>query len=103
MHRPLQASYASCLEPDGVRGARIGVMRVITNTDTADPRLLELMEGMTAGMRREGAIVVDPDPLPASLSFVGRPFDEGTLIGSVYACEQATRHRRPPASTPPLP
>ena len=28
---------------------------------------------------------------------------ESTLIKIVYACGEATRHRRPPASTPPLP
>ena len=237
-----EESYASYLQRDGLRGARIGVMRVISNTDTVDTRILELMEGAIADMRREGAIVVDPVPLPeyreirfgncsrfkfdinryledlgdeapigsleeiiasgdfhpsvrgrlernqraelppeenpgcettaegeerlrqallgameeanvdaviyptwnnpprlvgdlssphgdnsqrlspgtgfpaitvpmgyvegtlpAGLSFVGRAFDEGTLIKFVYAYEQATRNRRPPASTPPLP
>ena len=40
--------------------------------------------------------------LPAGLQFFGRPWDEFTLIGLAYAYEQATNHRRPPASTPPL-
>lgn len=43
------------------------------------------------------------DNLPAGLQFFGRPFSEPTLIKLCYAYEQATHHRRPPESTPPLP
>jgi amidase len=40
--------------------------------------------------------------LPAGITFFGRAWSESTLIGLAYAYEQATHHRRPPASTPPL-
>lgn len=40
--------------------------------------------------------------LPAGLQFFGRPYSEPTLIKLCYAYEQATQHRTPPASTPPL-
>ena len=40
--------------------------------------------------------------LPAGLQFFGRPYSEPTLIKLCYAYEQATNHRIPPASTPPL-
>ena len=40
--------------------------------------------------------------LPAGLQFFGRPWSEVTLLRLAYAYEQATHHRRPPASTPPL-
>ena len=40
--------------------------------------------------------------LPAGLQLLGRPFGEPALIRISYAYEQATRHRRPPPSTPPL-
>jgi Asp-tRNA(Asn)/Glu-tRNA(Gln) amidotransferase A subunit family amidase len=40
--------------------------------------------------------------LPAGMSFFGRAWSEATLIRLAYSYEQATRHRRPPASTPPL-
>ena len=43
------------------------------------------------------------DNLPASITFLGRPYDDGLVIALAYAYEQATRHRRPPGSTPPLP
>jgi len=41
------------------------------------------------------------DNLPAGITFLGRPYDDGNMIKLAYAYEQATHHRRPPASTPP--
>ncbi|MGQ0736659.1 MAG: amidase family protein [Acidobacteriota bacterium] len=40
--------------------------------------------------------------LPAGMTFFGRAWSEAALIRLAYAYEQATRHRRPPVSTPPL-
>jgi Asp-tRNA(Asn)/Glu-tRNA(Gln) amidotransferase A subunit family amidase len=40
--------------------------------------------------------------LPAGLTLFGRAWSEPTLFRLAYAYEQATRHRRPPASAPPL-
>jgi Asp-tRNA(Asn)/Glu-tRNA(Gln) amidotransferase A subunit family amidase len=40
--------------------------------------------------------------LPAGLQLFGRPWSEPTLLKLAYAYEQATHHRRPPASVPPL-
>lgn len=40
--------------------------------------------------------------LPAGITFFGRPWADHELIRFAYAYEQATQHRRPPASTPPL-
>lgn len=42
------------------------------------------------------------DNLPAGITFLGRPYDDGNMIKLAYAYEQATLHRRPPASTTPL-
>ncbi|HBA40598.1 MAG TPA: hypothetical protein DCZ05_12925, partial [Deltaproteobacteria bacterium] len=42
------------------------------------------------------------DNLPAGISFLGRPYDDGAMIKLAYSYEQATHHRRPPASTTPL-
>jgi Asp-tRNA(Asn)/Glu-tRNA(Gln) amidotransferase A subunit family amidase len=40
--------------------------------------------------------------LPAGMTIYGRAWSEPKLIKFAYAYEQATRHRRAPASTPPL-
>jgi amidase len=40
--------------------------------------------------------------LPAGMTFFGRAWSEPVLIRLAYAYEQRTRHRHPPASTPPL-
>lgn len=42
------------------------------------------------------------DALPVGITFLGRPYAEPTLIRLAYAYEQATHHRKPPPSTPPL-
>ncbi|PYQ20041.1 MAG: amidase [Acidobacteria bacterium] len=47
-----------------------------------------------------GAVV---NPAPFGVTFSGRAFSEPRLIALAYAFEQATRHRKPPASAPPLP
>ena len=42
------------------------------------------------------------DVLPAGITFLGRAWSEATLIKLAYGYEQATRHRHPPSTTPPL-
>jgi len=38
--------------------------------------------------------------LPVGLTFIGRPWSEGTLIRLAFAFERATKHRRPPRFLP---
>ncbi len=42
------------------------------------------------------------EDLPSGLQIVGRPWTEPTLIQIAYGYEQATRHRHPPSTVPPL-
>ncbi|MDA8021330.1 MAG: amidase family protein [Thermoanaerobaculia bacterium] len=42
------------------------------------------------------------DHLPVGLSILGDAWTEGRLIELAYSYEQATKHRKPPASAPPL-
>lgn len=58
-------SYVQFLTRDGLRGARIGVLRQISNTDTADPDILRLFDQAIQDMRDAGAVIVDPLEIPA--------------------------------------
>jgi amidase len=42
------------------------------------------------------------DNLPSGLQIIGRPWSEALLIQIAFAYEQATRHRMPPTTVPPL-
>ena len=42
------------------------------------------------------------DHLPAGITFLGRPYNDGNMIKFAYAYEQATHHRKPPTSVTPL-
>lgn len=43
-----------------------------------------------------------PIGVPIGMEILGRPFGEAALIEIAYGFEQATHHRKPPVSTPPL-
>jgi amidase len=55
--------YTQFLDPDGLRGARIGVARSFTGFD---PRIVGLFENAIDAMRAAGAVIVDPANLDAS-------------------------------------
>jgi Asp-tRNA(Asn)/Glu-tRNA(Gln) amidotransferase A subunit family amidase len=38
--------------------------------------------------------------LPAGITFLGRPYDDANMLRLAYAYEQATKHRKPPPTTP---
>jgi amidase len=42
------------------------------------------------------------DGLPAGITFLGRPYSDAAMVKFAFAYEQATHHRRPPSTTPPL-
>jgi Asp-tRNA(Asn)/Glu-tRNA(Gln) amidotransferase A subunit family amidase len=71
-----------------------------------------VMGGFALAQTRARAAIVRTDiaslppygngTLPAGLTIFGRPWDEGPLFAFAYAYEQATHHRKPPPTTPPL-
>lgn len=54
------ADYTAFLDPNGLRGARIGVLRALVDTDDADPRVIALFEAALVDMEAAGAVLVDP-------------------------------------------
>jgi amidase len=40
------------------------------------------------------------DNLPVGITFLGRPFDDAKMLDLAFSYEKATRHRRPPTTTP---
>ncbi len=56
----LPDDYLGFLVPDGLRGARIGVLRALIDTPTADPAVTALMEQALVDLAGEGATLVDP-------------------------------------------
>lgn len=52
--------YAAFLDRDGLRGARIGVLRALVDTEDADSAVVRVFEEALADLGRLGALVVDP-------------------------------------------
>jgi amidase len=42
------------------------------------------------------------DQLPIGVTFLGRPYSDAKMLSLAYSYEQATKHRKPPATTPAL-
>ena len=62
LERPV-GPYADALREDGVAGARLGVLREMSD-ETADPEVIQRFDEAIADLRRLGAVVVDPVALP---------------------------------------
>ena len=52
--------YTVYLKKDGLKWARLGVIRQLYNTETADPEVLQLMEQTISDLKKAGAIIIDP-------------------------------------------
>ena len=53
-------NYAAALQRDGLRGARIGVLRQAYERDTTDPEIIEVFMKAVEDLRLAGATIVDP-------------------------------------------
>jgi amidase len=79
-------------------------------TDTPDPK--GGVTGLSSSLTFVGSTLQWPalavpsgylgEGLPQGLQILGRAWDEAKIIGFAYAYEQATKHRRPPPTVPPL-
>jgi len=56
-------SYTDFLDPERLRGARIGVARALFDQATRDPSLMAVFEAAVADLREAGAELIDPLPM----------------------------------------
>ncbi len=74
---PIPADYTAFLDPNGLRGARIGVTR--QGIDNAPPQVIAIFDAAVAAIRAAGATVVDLDAVftitPASGEFLVLVYD----------------------------
>ena len=90
--------------PDGLRGTADDVVAILSSANNfagAPAKAGYPSITVPGGFVPPTAPIAHP--YPSGVTFTGRAFSEPTLLGLAYAFEQATHHRRPPESTPPLP
>lgn len=74
--------YAASLRPDGLKGARIGILRQAYERETLDPEIKQVFEAALDAMRKAGAVIVDP--VRVDLSAVRRDQSAGPCGGFKY-------------------
>ena len=79
----LPQDYAGALVKDGLKGARIGVLRQAYERETTDPEVAEVFLAAVEDLRRAGAIVVDRATIEG-LDGIQRPRDAGPCMGFKY-------------------
>jgi amidase len=79
--RPAVA-YAQSLQRDGLRGARIGILRQAYERDTTDPEIVAVFMAAVEDLKRAGATIVDP--VRVELAEVRRPQGAGPCGGFKY-------------------
>ena len=75
-------NYAAALQRDGLKGARIGVLRQAYERDTTDPEIVAVFMAAVEDLKRAGATIVDPARVP--LDDVRRAQDAGPCMGFKY-------------------
>ncbi len=54
------AGYMGCLDPNRLKGARLGVLRQLNGDGPADKPAMDLFEKALADLKKAGAVIVDP-------------------------------------------
>ncbi|HVC19063.1 MAG TPA: amidase family protein [Vicinamibacterales bacterium] len=80
--RPIP-DYSKSLVRDGLRGARIGVLRQAWKADTADPEVMAVFQKALDDMRRGGATIIDPATV-IGLDAIHRDRSAGPCMGFKY-------------------
>ena len=56
----IETDYTAFLDDDALKGARLGVLRALVDTDDADAEVIEVFEQALADLESAGAVIVDP-------------------------------------------
>ncbi len=75
--------YAAALERDGVRGARVGVLRQAYERDTTDAEIVQVFTNAVQDLKRLGATIVDPARVEG-LEQIHRAQGVGPCMGFKY-------------------
>jgi amidase len=75
-------NYAAALQRDGLKGARIGVLRQAYERDDTDPEIVSVFMTAVEDLKRAGALIVDPVRVP--LDDVRRTPSAGPCMGFKY-------------------
>jgi Asp-tRNA(Asn)/Glu-tRNA(Gln) amidotransferase A subunit family amidase len=75
-------NYADALQRDGLKGARIGILRQAYERDTTDAEVVDVFMAAVDDLKRAGAIIVDP--VKVDLANVRRQQDAGSCGGFKY-------------------
>lgn len=78
-----RVDYVGALTVDGVKGARIGVLRQAYERDSTDREIASVFMTAVEDMRRAGAVIVDPATV-AGLEQIQRPSGLGPCMGFKY-------------------
>jgi amidase len=65
--------YEQYLDPDGLKGTRIGIARQLSDDSTADPETMERFRQAVADLRARGAVVVDSAMIPGYDTLITKP------------------------------
>jgi amidase len=76
------ADYHAALHRDGLKGARLGVLRQAYERDTTDPEIIQVFSAAIDELKHGGAVVVDPATV--DLASVRRAQGAGTCGGFKY-------------------
>lgn len=79
----LPQNYAASLVVDGLKGARIGVLRQAWDADTADPEVMQVFAHALDELKAAGATVIDPATVEG-LDAIKRDESAGSCMGFKY-------------------
>jgi amidase len=75
-------NYAQSLQRDGLKGARLGILRQAYERATTDPEIVDVFMAAIEDLKRAGATIVDPARV--DLAAVSRPQGSGQCGGFKY-------------------